>query len=180
MDHHPLQKKNSGGFINFITRRGFIGKAIAAIATMIAAALGVPLAGYTVLPALRKRVPEWIEITAINQLVPDQPANLQLVSSVKDGWLKTTSVKTVWVVRKADEPIVYSPLCTHLGCGYRWEATRNAFFCPCHASIFDLEGNVLAGPAPRPLDRLPIRLEDGRLWTVYKEYKAGTPKKIEL
>ncbi len=101
--------------------------------------------------------------------------------STADGWLKATTVKTVWVVRKAGEqPVVYSPLCPHLGCGYRWEKPRNAFFCPCHASVFNIDGKVLAGPAPRPLDTLPAKLEGGRLLIIYKEFKAGTPKKIEL
>lgn len=167
--------------MNELTRRGFIGKAIGIIATLIGAALALALAGYTILPALRRKSQDWVDILDPDQLKPHEPTSLEVVTSVKDGWLKSASVKSVWAVRKNDrDVVVYSPLCTHLGCGYRWEAERQAFFCPCHASVFDIDGRVLAGPAPRPLDTLPLKIESGRLWIIYKEFKAGTPKKIEL
>lgn len=163
------------------TRRGFFGMAIGAIAAFIGIVLAIPLAGYTILPALGKRTEEWLDILDPKKLATHEPKNVEVVISIKDGWRKTTSVKSVWVVRKPDDQVViYSPLCTHLGCGYRWETERQAFFCPCHGSIFDIDGKVLAGPAPRPLDTLPAKIEDGRLWTIYKEFKAGTPQKIEL
>ena len=176
----PQVNKNHR-FISELTRRGFIGKAIGMIAALIGAVLALPLAGYTILPALRRRTEDWVEILDPDQLRPKEPMSVELVTSVRDGWLKSATVKSVWAIRKNDhDVVVYSPLCTHLGCGYRWEAERQAFFCPCHASVFDIDGRVLAGPAPRPLDTLPFKIESSRLWIIYKEFKAGTPKKIEL
>ena len=163
------------------TRRGFLGKAIGAIAAFIGAALVIPLVGYTILPALKRRPEGWIDVFNPNRLKPNTPEKAEAVISLQDGWLKTTSVKSVWIVRKSSQRIsVYSPLCTHLGCAYRWEKKRSAFFCPCHASVFDIDGVVLSGPAPRPLDTLPIRIERGRLWIIYKEFKPGSAKKIEI
>jgi menaquinol-cytochrome c reductase iron-sulfur subunit len=46
--------------------------------------------------------------------------------------------------------------------------------------VFDLNGAVLGGPAPRPLDRLPVKIDNGRLYVIYKEFKAGLPKSMEL
>ena len=51
--------------------------------------------------------------------------------------------------------------CTHLGCTVPWRAEKGRFECPCHASVFDMTGEVLSPPAPRPLDVLPVRLENG-------------------
>jgi cytochrome b6-f complex iron-sulfur subunit len=51
--------------------------------------------------------------------------------------------------------------CTHLGCTVPWNAGTGRFECPCHASSFDITGAVLGPPAPRPLDRYPVRIENG-------------------
>jgi cytochrome b6-f complex iron-sulfur subunit len=53
--------------------------------------------------------------------------------------------------------------CTHLGCSVTWEADQSRFFCPCHASSFDIHGNVENPPAPRALDTFPVTIEDGQV-----------------
>jgi len=50
--------------------------------------------------------------------------------------------------------------CTHLGCSVPWDEAAARFACPCHASAFDLRGDVLSPPAPRPLDLFPVRIEN--------------------
>jgi cytochrome b6-f complex iron-sulfur subunit len=51
--------------------------------------------------------------------------------------------------------------CTHLGCTVPWSSYDHAFVCPCHASSFDITGDVLSPPAPRALDLHPVRIENG-------------------
>lgn len=51
--------------------------------------------------------------------------------------------------------------CTHLGCTVPWSNEQQRFPCPCHASAFDIKGQVLSPPAPRPLDLLALRIENG-------------------
>jgi cytochrome b6-f complex iron-sulfur subunit len=53
--------------------------------------------------------------------------------------------------------------CTHLGCSVTWEADQGHFFCPCHASSFDMHGNVENPPAPRALDTFPVTVEGGQV-----------------
>ncbi len=55
--------------------------------------------------------------------------------------------------------IVLSKVCTHLGCIVEYEADKDRMLCPCHAGTFDLDGNVISGPPPKPLQRLPFRIE---------------------
>lgn len=50
--------------------------------------------------------------------------------------------------------------CTHLGCTVPWVDAENRFVCPCHASSFDITGDVLSPPAPRPLDIFEVRIEN--------------------
>jgi cytochrome b6-f complex iron-sulfur subunit len=53
--------------------------------------------------------------------------------------------------------------CTHLGCSVAWQTDKSRFFCPCHASSFDIHGGVENPPAPRALDTFPVTIEDGRV-----------------
>jgi Rieske Fe-S protein len=66
--------------------------------------------------------------------------------------------------RAAMGVVAYSAVCTHQGCPVNmWTNERNALFCSCHGSIYDPRNGaqVLAGPGPRPLPSLGLRLEDG-------------------
>ena len=62
--------------------------------------------------------------------------------------------------------------CTHLGCTVLWDAKDQVFPCPCHASRFDLRGDVLAPPATRALDVFAITIEGGIV-------KVDTSRRIE-
>ena len=57
--------------------------------------------------------------------------------------------------------LALSRTCTHLGCSVPWDEEKNQFVCPCHGSTFNLTGEVLTAPAPRPLDTYPVRIENG-------------------
>jgi len=51
--------------------------------------------------------------------------------------------------------------CTHLGCSVPWIESEQRFACPCHSSAFDIHGDVINAPAPRPLDLFPVTVEKG-------------------
>ncbi len=53
--------------------------------------------------------------------------------------------------------------CTHLGCSVPWNEAEGQFHCPCHSSLYNRVGEVLGGPAPRPLDIFPIEIVDGQI-----------------
>jgi cytochrome b6-f complex iron-sulfur subunit len=48
--------------------------------------------------------------------------------------------------------------CTHMGCIPNYDQESSSFLCPCHGSVFTLEGDVVKGPAPAPLFRAEITL----------------------
>ena len=67
-----------------------------------------------------------------------------------------------------------STTCTHLGCAVA--RSKDGFACPCHGSRFDTNGDVVGGPAPRPLPWLEVsRAADGQLVVnADSEIPAGT------
>ncbi len=74
----------------------------------------------------------------------------------------------IWVVNGEIEgtQMIYalSTVCTHLGCTPNWLEGEQKFKCPCHGSGFYKTGVNFEGPAPRPLERVGLRLaEDGML-----------------
>lgn len=82
--------------------------------------------------------------------------------------------RNVRVVATSRGVAAMSLVCTHLGC-IVGESTEG-FKCPCHGSRFDADGNVLGGPAPRPLRWLEVsRAADGSLLVDAKrEVPQGT------
>jgi len=74
----------------------------------------------------------------------------------------------IWVVNSDVDGVrsIYalSTVCTHLGCTPNWLEGEQKFKCPCHGSGFYKSGINFEGPAPRPLERVGLRLaEDGML-----------------
>lgn len=55
----------------------------------------------------------------------------------------------------------YSAICTHAGCTVQFNSAAQDIACPCHGAVFDPYNNaqVIAGPAPVPLQRIPIRYD---------------------
>jgi Rieske Fe-S protein len=56
--------------------------------------------------------------------------------------------------------VALSRKCTHLGCTVPWSAKEMKFVCPCHASVYDIRGEVVSAPAPRPLDLHRVFIEN--------------------
>jgi len=82
---------------------------------------------------------------------------------IPPGTLVSLPEQRIYVVHGAEGFFAMTAVCTHLGCLTRYEADQNRIFCPCHGSRFSSTGEVTNGPAPMPLPRLEIALEQGVL-----------------
>src|SRR3954469_19103062 len=72
--------------------------------------------------------------------------------------LRWTKAQRVWMIRNTSGIYAMWARCTHLGCTPNWFQAENRFRCPCHGSNYTVGGDVIAGPAPKPLYRCGIRL----------------------
>ena len=146
------------------SRRNFYVVAIYGLWAAISAALGLPALIYLLFPPKVKKSEEWIEIGDVGRLATNSPVELTYRRTRIDGWKVISEKSTAWVVKTGDNQVTaFGPQCTHLGCAYHWEEAKNEFLCPCHTSLFSIEGKVLSGPAPRALDRYQTKLNGTKL-----------------
>jgi cytochrome b6-f complex iron-sulfur subunit len=62
------------------------------------------------------------------------------------------------VIRLPQAVHALNGVCTHLGCIVYWDEHQKLIPCPCHDAFFDLNGNVLKGPPPRPLPKATAKI----------------------
>ncbi len=163
------------------TRRGFLKQATVLMSALVAAALAVPLIGGIIGPSFRSKKPGWTKVGDISSLPVGQPTDMKFPYETEDAYLRETVTHNVWVIKHSPSEItVFSPICPHLGCHYSWYPETKEFACPCHGSIYSIDGKVLGGPAPRPLDTLPWKSENEALFVQWEQFKVGIPQKVRI
>ena len=146
-------------------RRSFLQIATACIGGILSFAAGIPLIGFAISPAWKKGESKWVDLGLVDRLKNSRYKKVNYTFTAKDGWVKTTKKRSVYVTDAGNgEWTVFSRTCSHLGCLVRWNAKQEVFLCPCHGAVFDKDGVVTAGPPPRPLQKLEVKVEDGILY----------------
>jgi len=137
---------------------------IAGLGAIISAALALPAGAYLLFKPKTKETGDWVPAVDVSQLEIKKPQEVVFERKRVDGWRTVNKKSTAWVVRMDQQSVVaYWPQCTHLSCAYHWDDSANEFICPCHASVFSIDGKVISGPAPRPLDRYATRIDGTKL-----------------
>lgn len=156
-----------------ITRRKFLIKVVTASGGIMALALATPLVGDFLSPIWKQEQTRTIPIAQISRIPVGVPTFIRFEQRVPDAWVNTTRSEGVWIVSKDGQNFtVFDPHCTHLRCPYYWDETQKKFLCPCHAGVYDIDGNVLAGPPPRPLDRWEAFVQQGEIEVTGKIIKG--------
>ncbi|MFB3885696.1 MAG: cytochrome b N-terminal domain-containing protein [Thermodesulfobacteriota bacterium] len=161
-----------------IARRRFLKQMIGILSALVSLALALPLIGTMIGSSFRTKKLQWAEVGNITSLVPDQPVNLKFSYKTEDAYLRETVTRSVWIIKHSSGTMVFSPICPHLGCHYDWHPEQKEFICPCHGSVFSVDGKMLGGPSPRTLDTLPFKVENGVLYVQWEEFKVGIPEKV--
>ena len=95
------------------------------------------------------------------------------VDSVQVGDVKDFQEAKFFLTRVPEGVLALWKKCPHLGCTVPWKPDdpsmdtiepKGRFNCPCHGSIYDRYGNIIQGPAPRPMDIFPIEIRDGKIF----------------
>jgi cytochrome b6-f complex iron-sulfur subunit len=75
-----------------------------------------------------------------------------------------TSLFVAYLVNNGTGVYALSPVCTHLGCLVKYNRHSGGFLCPCHGGKYDIEGKVVSGPPYMSLPRLPMKVENERVY----------------
>ena len=146
-----------------VNRRRFLDWIVRGIVGSIAATLAF-LAGSAALRApARRRDAGWVDGGSVDAIPPGRPLEVFLQFEREDGYRRMADRRVVYLVRTSDGVRAYSAVCTHLGCRVAWDDGAGEFRCPCHGGRFSRTGTVAAGPPPRPLDQVMVRVERGRV-----------------
>jgi cytochrome b6-f complex iron-sulfur subunit len=103
-----------------------------------------------------------VTLDFLNPKVLFEPPTVFRAGSAMDypeGTVRFNREQRAYVIGGGGGVFALSAVCTHLGCITRFLSDERAIACPCHGSRFDLEGNVVHGPAPRPLPWLEVQTD---------------------
>jgi Rieske Fe-S protein len=139
------------------TRRSALVTIVTAGVGLITAALA-GLVGLVAAPAKRDTGKRWRRAAPLSGLADDKPLTAVLAERHAQGWFETKKQSVVFIDRDGSGYRALSATCAHLGCRVHWDDGKHQFLCPCHGGVYDRQGNVVAGPPPRPLERFNVRV----------------------
>lgn len=165
-------------------RRGFLRIAVGLGGLVVGTLLTVPGVAYVLDPLIRRRPRSdaWRDIGAADVLRDDRPVSLPVIGEKVDAWTRAPEQRlgTVWLRTVGDEVEAFTAECPHLGCRIGYDGDEDQFTCPCHESAFGLDGSVISGPSPRPMDRLEARVNEGRIEVRFRRYRTAIPEQKEI
>lgn len=143
-----------------MNRRTFLARLIKLFFSLLLIVFGAVSTVFLYPARIRKRTLQYIEVMEEEEL-PGRGVKAVLFSYSRNGHSFNTQA---YIVNHKDALFTLSPVCSHLGCLVIWHRTRERFICPCHSGEYDIEGNVVAGPPPAPLKRLPMEIRGGKVY----------------
>ena len=152
---------------NGLPRRGLLLKSLQAAITATLVAIFYPVARFlkprraTVSGALEVTAPYNVKELAAGGRDPfDFAGKPCLVVLTEDGKKRAAAGEAL----RTDDVRAFNAICSHVDCTVRHRSAEGDIFCSCHDGVYDLNGHVVSGPPPRPLETytVTIRGEPGQ------------------
>lgn len=158
MNHNQPEHQND------VTRRGFFGLSLGWVAATFAVAASA--AG-----AVRFLVPSVL-------FEPSRVFKAGKPEDFADDSVTFLEEERVFLIRQGNTYRCLSAICTHLGCTVN--RADKGYHCPCHGSVFDDQGSVKSGPAPRGLAWFDVSLSKDNRLVVDKSRTVAADKYLVL
>ena len=126
-------------------RRGFLDSLLGAGFVSTVVAMAYPVWRYLIPPASGEPVTQSVVAAQASQVKPNS------------GLLFKFGSRPGLLIRTQDGELqAFNAVCTHLDCTVQYKPDTSQIWCACHNGLYDLSGNVVSGPPPRPLERLAV------------------------
>ena len=126
----------------------------------------------------------FLKITTLDAIPDDgTPAKFSVIADKEDAWnkFKNISVGAIYLRKEAGKVKALHTVCPHLGCFIDYRSSKSDFFCPCHNSNFKLDGSIVSGVSPRPMDPLEIEIRNKvEVWVKFQNFQPGHDHPIPL
>lgn len=171
-------------------RRNFLKQATTAILSVVVG-LVPGLAGLLVIldPIKRKSAAQGgaLLVTRFASLPADGvPRRFQVFADRVDAWntYKNIAVGAVYLRRGQDNKVTaLNASCPHAGCSVSFSGERGHYLCPCHDSLFALDGGIAntSSPSPRALDALEVEVRnENEVWVKFRNFQPGHKEKLPV
>jgi menaquinol-cytochrome c reductase iron-sulfur subunit len=190
-------------------RSKFLEGATLGLGALIGAIVTLPALGFALMPGFLKQKAHKVDLGPLSDFEENKWKVVTFIRDPAQGEIsrRTAFIRNNGLLNGQPSVTVISNRCAHVGCPVqpggpvfqkqeKTVKTRNGavnitpvlpaagFICPCHGGSYDQEGNRIAGPPVRGLDRYEFDIVDGRLvlgdlYSVAKVEGAGKAAKIE-
>lgn len=176
-------------------RRNFLTKALAvAFGAIVTVVPFIPALGLFLDPLLRKTrsvgpvgkavdSQGFIKVATLSQLEEARPVQVPVIADLQNFWNRfpNTPIGSVYL-RKTESGIeCVNARCPHLGCTVNFRGNENIFFCPCHDSSFNVDGQRNNEIPPRDLDSLECEVRNNdEIWVKFQNFRVGVHDKTVI
>jgi menaquinol-cytochrome c reductase iron-sulfur subunit len=168
------------------SRRGFLAKLAAVTAGGLATLAPVAVGVWAFLDPLRRKgaIASFLPVTELSAIPDDGvPRQFAVVAERIDAWtgFPREPIGAVYLRREKGSQQVeaLSATCPHAGCFVELEGNARSFRCPCHNSMFTLDGGIVEpSPSPRTMDSLECRVgPGGEVAVKWENFYSGIAEK---
>jgi menaquinol-cytochrome c reductase iron-sulfur subunit len=181
----PAQKSPTGGPSAQLKRRAFMEETTAVLIGAFVAL--VPLASglFAFLNPLRRKAggEKFVRVAMLDALPDDGvPRPFQVIAERVDAWNRSLEpIGAVYLRRASGQqtPECFTATCPHAGCFVNYDGQSNTFKCPCHNSVFKVDGEIIPpSPSPRAMDSLECKVEGDAVLVKFENFYSGRSDKV--
>jgi len=136
------------------TRTKFLSLVAVAVGGVMTAAILVPVVGFAIADTVSEEEWRWVDVGKFSDFKSGSTTSLAVTGPAPEA------DRRVFIRHRDNELLAIWNRCAHLGCPVKYSSGSDGYVCPCHGGAYDSRGLVTAGPPPRPLDRLDIKIVD--------------------